>query len=91
MGTSTIEEEDVLIEKKRVKKHKIILYNDDHNTFIHVINCLVKYCKHDNLQAEQCATIVHHNGKCSVKEGEYNWLKPICTALTDQGLSAQIE
>ena len=24
----------------------IILYNDDVNTFDHVITCLIKYCKH---------------------------------------------
>lgn len=74
------------------KKNKaIILYNDDHNTFDHVIECLRKYCGHSTEQAEQCAMIVHHNGKCDVKQGTYAKLKPICEALLDAGLSARIE
>ena len=74
-----------------VSTYEIILYNDDVNTFDHVISCLVKYCKHDSIQAEQCAFIVHTTGKCSVKRGSYDELEPICSALCDMGLSAQIE
>lgn len=70
---------------------QIILYNDDVNTFDWVIYCLVKYCKHAHSQAEQCALIVHHNGKCSVKKGFYNKLKPICEALIENKLKAKIE
>ena len=69
----------------------IILYNDDHNTFDWVIECLRKYCGHSSEQAEQVALIVHHNGKCDAKHGSYEKLKPICEALLDAGLSARIE
>ena len=68
----------------------ILLYNDEVNTFDHVIDTLCKYCDHDVVQAEQCAWIVHNNGKCLVKKGSYEELKPICNALNDNGLSAQI-
>jgi len=61
------------------------------NTFDHVIDDLVKYCEHTMIQAEQCAWIVHHNGKCQIKRGEFEALKPICEALLDSGLSAKIE
>ncbi len=74
-----------------VDSKDIVLYNDDHNTFQHVIDVLEKYCDHTSLQAEQCAWIVHYNGKCSVKRGEHDILKPICVALLDSGLSAKIE
>ena len=66
------------------------MYNDDVNTFDHVINMLCKYCDHDFIQAEQCAWIVHNNGKCMIKRGEFSALKPICSALLDAGLSAKI-
>ena len=66
---------------------QLILYNDDYNTFDHVIECLIAYCEHDVMQAEQCALIVHHTGKCSVKEGTTEELIPICEALLNQGLS----
>ncbi len=69
----------------------LILYNDDVNTFDHVIDTLVEVCHHTFEQAEQCAIIVHFKGKCDVKTGSYEYLEPLCTALLDAGLSAQIE
>lgn len=87
-----IEQElDVLIQEVTAKTKAIILYNDDYNTFNHVIDCLVKYCDHNIIQAEQCALLVHHTGKCDVKHGSYDKLKPICEALLEQGLTAKIE
>ncbi|MEY2997334.1 MAG: ATP-dependent Clp protease adaptor ClpS [Flavobacteriaceae bacterium] len=71
-------------------EHQIILFNDEVNTFDHVINTLVKVCRHDLLQAEQCALLVHFKGKCAVKSGSYSDLLPQCSALLDAGLSAEI-
>lgn len=69
----------------------LILYNDDYNTFDHVINCLRKYCGHSMEQAEQCTIIIHHNGKCDVKHGSFEKLRPVCEALLENGLTAKIE
>jgi len=69
----------------------IILYNDDFNTFDHVIHSLVTICGLEPQAAEQCAYIVHYGGKCAVKHGAYEDLEPKCIALLDQGLSAKIE
>lgn len=69
----------------------IILYNDDVNTFLHVITCLMLYCGHSKEQAEQITLIVHNNGKCDIKHGSYNKLKPIYEALIDNKLSVKIE
>jgi ATP-dependent Clp protease adaptor protein ClpS len=69
----------------------IILYNDDVNTFFHVINCLMLYCSHGKEQAEQIALIVHQNGKCDIKHGSYEKLRPLYEALQDQKLSVKIE
>ena len=69
---------------------EIILNNDDVNTFDHVIDCLIEICGHEPIQAEQCAHIVHYNGKCSVKRGTFDQLEPRCVALLDRGLSAEI-
>lgn len=87
------EQVDELVEvKEKINKEKhLVLYNDDVNTFDFVIETLIKVCGHDTLQAEQCTLIVHYNGKCSVKEGSIKKLKPICEALHDRGLSANIE
>lgn len=72
------------------REHELILYNDDVNTFEHVIECLVKYCDHTYIQAEQCAYIVHFSGKCTVKSGSLDDLTPRCSALLESGLSAEI-
>ena len=83
-------EQDIEILELLNSQKSILLYNDEVNTFDHVIDSLCKYCDHDTVQAEQCAWIVHNNGKCMVKKGSYEELKPICNALTDEGLSAKI-
>ena len=70
--------------------HEIVLHNDDVNTFDHVIETLVRVCKHDDLQAEQCALLVHYKGKCTVKTGSIEELTPQCSALLDAGLSAEL-
>ncbi len=70
---------------------KIMVYNDDFNSFQHVINCLVAYCDQDEEQAEQCAWIIHLKGRYAVKHGKFKDLKPIKEALTDSGLNAVIE
>lgn len=80
--TSIVEAVDV--------NNEIILYNDDVNTFDHVIDTLIKVCKHTSEQAEQCAILVHYKGKCTVKTGSFDELKPQCTQLLEAGLSAEI-
>lgn len=84
-------EAEVDVQELLDDKHAIILYNDDVNTFDHVINSLVQICKHTSEQAEQCAWIVHTKGKCDVKHGSFEKLTPICKTLQNKGLSAVIE
>lgn len=81
--------DEVLFETGPIRE--IILHNDDVNTFDHVIDCLVEVCGHDPIQAEQCAWIVHNNGKCGVKRGTFDQLEPRCTTLLQRGLSAVIQ
>lgn len=70
---------------------ELILHNDDFNTFDFVIESLIEVCKHDILQAEQCSLIVHYKGKCSVKSGLFDELKPKYDELISRGLTATIE
>ena len=70
--------------------NEIVLFNDDVNTFDHVIDTLIRVCKHTSEQAEQCAILVHYKGKCIVKNGSYDQLEPQCTQLLEAGLSAEI-
>ncbi len=80
--------EKLLVQEK--KTHQLILFNDDVNTFDHVIECLMSVCEHSEIQAEQCATIVHYNGKCVVKEGDLETMVTMCTHLLQEDLSAEV-
>jgi ATP-dependent Clp protease adaptor protein ClpS len=92
MKMSTIEkvQEAVLVEEQVGLNNEIVLYNDDVNTFDHVIDTLIRVCKHTAEQAEQCSILVHYKGKCTVKTGSYDELKPQCTQLLEAGLSAEL-
>lgn len=68
----------------------LVIFNDDVNTFDHVINTLMKVCKHTAEQAEQCALIIHYRGKCTVKNGDFEFLRPMRDAICDAGIDARI-
>ncbi|MCF8298529.1 MAG: ATP-dependent Clp protease adaptor ClpS [Saprospiraceae bacterium] len=68
----------------------VILFNDDFNTFDFVIESLVEVCGHNPEQAEQCALIVHFNGKCAIKSGSYSDMKPIYRELLNRQLTVEI-
>ena len=87
--TKEQEQREVSVQSSRL--HEIILYNDDVNTFDHVINCLIRICSHELIQAEQCAWLVHQKGRCKVKNGSIKQLRAMCEALLENGLTAQIE
>ena len=81
------EDTDVIEEEA----HNLIVWNDDVNTFDWVIVSLVSICGHATVQAEQCALIIHHNGKCGVKKGTFDDLRPQAEALIDRGIQATID
>lgn len=79
--------EKTQVEEITSKPYVLILCNDDYNTFDWVISCLVKICKHEYNQAEQCATIVHFKGKCDVKYGSKEEITEMKDKLKSSGLS----
>lgn len=78
------------VSEEVVDLRELVVFNDDFNTFDHVIKTLVRVCRHTPEQAEQCAWIIHHKGKCMVKSGTYSELKPMREAITDAGIDARI-
>jgi ATP-dependent Clp protease adaptor protein ClpS len=81
--------ESVIVEE--VLNKNLVVYNDEVNTFDFVIESLIKVCKHDVIQAEQCTYLIHYKGKCAVKTGEYDELESMCTALLNRNITAEIE
>ena len=91
MEYTTKTEKEQKSKKQISNSYSLVLYNDDVNTFDHVINCLIRICQHDVVQAEQCAWLVHNRGKCNIKSGKLTILRKMQNALTQNGLSAEIE
>jgi ATP-dependent Clp protease adaptor protein ClpS len=71
--------------------YSLVVWNDEVNSFDWVIQTLIEVCNHSTEQAEQCAMIIHTQGKYAVKQGSYDELKPLCDAITDRGIGATIE
>lgn len=80
-GTATISGEEC----------RLIVWNDEVNTFDWVIETLIDVCKHTQEQAEQCALLIHTQGKYAVKEGVFEVLKPLCDEITERGIGATVE
>lgn len=90
-NTSIDTQEEVLVEEQLTDVPQLVIFNDEVNTFDHVIDSLISVCKHTPEQAEQCTMLVHYKGKCAVKEGEIEKLKPMCEAILDRGIQANIQ
>lgn len=85
--TDVLEETDVLTNNG----YSLIVWNDEVNTFDWVIETLIEVCGHDTIQAQQCTLLIHYKGKCEVKTGSYEDLKPMCDAITERKIGATIE
>ena len=70
---------------------QLVVWNDEVNSFEWVIATLILVCGHSAEQAEQCAMIIHTKGKYAVKEGSYEFLKPMCDAITERSIGDTIE
>ncbi|NOY51213.1 MAG: ATP-dependent Clp protease adaptor ClpS [Chlorobi bacterium] len=69
---------------------KLILFNDDVNTFEFVIDSLIEVCEHNPMQAENCAMITHFKGRCPVMSGSFKDLEPYHKALSKRQLTVEI-
>ena len=91
MATITETKTKSITEEILSKPYKLILHNDDHNTFDWVIKCLVSICGHEAEQANQCAHIVHLKGECDVKRGDQETISNMKEKLENNGLLATME
>ena len=89
--SKTKEQVESKVESILSKPYVLFLENDDYNSFDWVITCLMKVCKHEQEQANQCAYIVHHNGICDVKYGDFETISTMKEKLQSAGLSVTME
>ena len=93
MSTETKEEtftlEELLVSLKEV--HRLILWNDDVNTFDHVIYCMMKYLDYSESQAGKIAWKVHNEGKCAVLEGSFTEMEIYRKILQQEMLTVSVD
>ena len=82
-------EEDVALLTEEIDVRDLVVFNDDVNTFEHVINTLIRICKHTPEQAEQCTLLIHYKGKCTVKTGLFEELRPMKDGICEAGIDAK--
>ncbi|TDS16014.1 ATP-dependent Clp protease adaptor ClpS [Sphingobacterium paludis] len=71
--------------------NRLVLWNDEINTFEHVIECLIKHLQYTEPQAEQIAWKVHNEGKCVVLEGSFTEMEVYRKILKSEGLTVSVE
>jgi len=79
------------VKTESTEESSLVLYNDEVNSFDHVILCLTLICDHNPIQAEQCAMIAHNMGKCMIKKGNYLKLEKMKYRLQDNNLTVEIQ
>lgn len=84
--------EEIAVEvlEEDIDAKDLVVFNDDVNTFDHVISVLIRVCKHTPDQAEQCTLLIHFKGKCAVKSGLFEELKPMRDGICEAGIDAKI-
>jgi ATP-dependent Clp protease adaptor protein ClpS len=89
--TSTLEVEDVKLDLSFMEDSKLILFNDDHNSFDKVIMALIIYCQVNADKAAELTVKIHNEGKAVVKYGSRDKLEPIADILGQMDLTCEIE
>lgn len=84
------EETTVELLEEDIDVKDLVVFNDDFNPFEHVIKTLMRVCRHPAEQAEQCTWLIHYKGKCAVKSGSFNELKPLKEGICEAGIDAKI-
>ena len=90
-STKPLQFEETDVDVMSEEPCSLIVWNDEVNTFEWVIETLIQVCGHSNVQAEQCAYLIHYKGKYAVQSGPYDELKQNCDAITERGIGATVE
>ncbi|MBS1682091.1 MAG: ATP-dependent Clp protease adaptor ClpS [Bacteroidetes bacterium] len=91
--SSSVQEQELtdLLQAIEITETKdLVVFNDDFNTFDHVIHTLIRVCKHSTEQAEQCTLLIHYKGRCAVRTGSFEELDPMREAICEAGIDAKI-
>ena len=83
--------EDIKLDLSFMEDSKLILFNDDHNSFDKVIMALIVYCQISSAKAAEIAMKVHNDGKAVAKYGPRKDLEVIAGIFGELDLTCEIE
>jgi len=83
--------EDIKLDLSFLEDSKLILFNDDHNSFDKVIMALIIYCQMSSAKAAEIAMKVHNDGKAVAKYGSRKDLEVIAGIFGELDLTCEIE
>lgn len=84
-------DEDVTLDLSFMEDSKLVLYNDDHNSFDKVIMALIIYCEMSSAKAAEISMKVHYDGKAIAKYASRDKLEPIAKIFSELDLTCEIE
>lgn len=87
----TVTDEDVTLDLSFMEDSKLVLYNDDHNSFDKVIMAIIIYCQVSSAKAVEIAMKVHNDGKAVAKYGPRKDLEVIAGIFGELDLTCEIE
>ena len=87
----TIELEDIKLDLSFLEDSKLVLFNDDHNSFDKVIMAIIIYCQISSAKAAELTMKIHNEGKAVVKYGSRDKLEPIAKVFGELDLTCEIE
>ena len=91
MSTITEEEQKTIIKNDNIYSNKVILFNDNINSFDHVEDCLINICKHEKSKAKKIALEAHNKGKAICFTGSMEVCESISEKLGAEGLTVTLE
>lgn len=89
--SETISKFDIEEKEERIYHVRVILYNDEVNTFPHVESCLMKICFKSKKEAKRVAMEAHSQGKATCYQGSSEECETVAEKLASEKLTVSIE
>lgn len=89
---NTIEEtKESITSDDTIYQKKVILHNDDYNSFDHVIECVMTICHKSQREAETITWEAHTNGKAVCYEGSLETCETVAQKMDNENLTVSVE
>ncbi|MBE7410582.1 MAG: ATP-dependent Clp protease adaptor ClpS [Leptospiraceae bacterium] len=89
--TEEITESQIKYSTDDIYGNKVILYNDEFNSFDHVEDCLIKICFKNKREAKKIAMEAHTKGKAICYKGSLEECETVAEKMGKEKLTVSLE